>query len=279
MNSERNDREVPKGVLERYLLGELPEGELAQIRDVLAADGALRERLAALEQSNQEILVAYPADQMGRAISERLADEEAKVTQVYFPTGWAFAAAAVILLAAVLAWRPEPVRDMIAYLKTPSEQTPTRDAWDLDGLEVVRIKGATRLVLYRKTETGNELLHNGAVARQGDLIQILYHAAGQKYGAILSTDGRGSVTTHLPAVGTQAALLEDVKNEAVSLEFAYELDDAPHWERFYFITADSAFDLKPLLDEAYRVAKEGGDSLRVSESFKQFILTLKKEAM
>ena len=37
--------------------------------------------------------------------------------------------------------------------------------------------------------------------------------------------------------------------------------------------------LQPLLDEAYRVVKEGGNSLGVSESFKQFVFILKKEAM
>lgn len=260
MNFERNDREVPDGVLERYLLGELPEGELAQIRDALAADGALRERLEMLEQSNREILEVYPADQMSRAIERRMVEQEDVVSTnvIFFPTGWA--AAAVILLAGMLAWRPEPVRDLIAYFKNQPAPVwevedlelvaPTPDDWNPDGLEVVRIKGATRLVLYRKTETGSELLHNGAVARQGDLIQILYHAAGQKYGAILSTDGRESVTMHLPPVGTQAALLDDVKNEAVSLGFAYELDDAPHWERFLLrpvrLLISSLFWAKPI---------------------------------
>ena len=51
------------------------------------------------------------------------------------------------------------------------------------------------------------------------------------YGAIISVDGRGAFTQHLPLKGEFAVPL--VARD--TLDFAYELDDAPHWERFYKI--------------------------------------------
>ena len=45
---------------------------------------------------------------------------------------------------------------------------------------------------------GSEELQRGAVVRQGDEIRVGYRASGRAYGAILSIDGRGNLTQHLP---------------------------------------------------------------------------------
>ena len=74
----------------------------------------------------------------------------------------------------------------------------------------------------------------GTLARSGDLVQIAYRSDGLAYGAIFSVDGRGAVTRHLPAAGEQAVPL--AKRD--TLDFAYELDDAPRWERFYLVASD-----------------------------------------
>jgi len=54
---------------------------------------------------------------------------------------------------------------------------------------------------------GSEPLKDGAAARAGDLIRIGYRAAGERWGVIVSVDGRGVVTQHLPRDGAQAARL------------------------------------------------------------------------
>jgi hypothetical protein len=58
----------------------------------------------------------------------------------------------------------------------------------------------------------------------------------------------------------------------VSLDFSYELDNAPKWERFYFITSKTAFDLRPIQN----AFKSGTDSLQLNTPLKQFVFTLHK---
>ena len=71
---------------------------------------------------------------------------------------------------------------------------------------------------------------------------------------IVSVDGRGVVTQHLPRDGAQAARLS-AESQAL-LDVAYELDDAPRWERFYFVAGSAPFDTAPVI-EAARTAASG----------------------
>jgi hypothetical protein len=106
--------------------------------------------------------------------------------------------------------------------------------------------------LYRQTAAGSETLADGAVAHTGDVIRVGYRAAGRTHGVIVSIDGRGAVTMHLPTDGDRAAALD--RGATVLLDHAYELDDAPRWERFYFITGATPFSVAPVLDAARRAA-------------------------
>ena len=65
-------RRIPDIKLEQYLLGELPANEMAETKRILEGDEEARGRLAALEQSNREILEQYPADVASRRIQSRL---------------------------------------------------------------------------------------------------------------------------------------------------------------------------------------------------------------
>ena len=106
-------------------------------------------------------------------------------------------------------------------------------------------------------------------------------AAGSTWGLILSVDGRGTVTLHLPREGTRAARLS--AESQVLLDLAYELDDAPRWERFYFVTGSAPFDTAPVVDAARRAAASGDAgpppalalSLNVTQSS---VLLIKKDA-
>jgi hypothetical protein len=142
----------------------------------------------------------------------------------------------------------------------------------------VRIKGLDpQITLFRKSGSGSERLADGALARRGDVVRLGYQAAGRPYGAILSIDGRGVVTRHLPRQGERAVALRG--GGTVLLDEAYELDDAPRRERFYFVTAVSAFDLAPLLEIARRAggAPDGPPpSLPLPSRFDQVTLSLEK---
>ena len=103
----------------------------------------------------------------------------------------------------------------------------------------------------------------------------MYQAAGRKYGVILSADGRGRVTLYLPGEGKQAARLI---TDPLSLDFAYRLDDAPKWERFYFVASDAPFEVESVMVAARLMVARGSDSLNVAGHFYQSTFTFKKES-
>lgn len=179
------------------------------------------------------------------------------VELLYQKYGPRLALAAVVLLAVVFS----------IYL--PGPEVPP--AWDQKGIDGIRLKGVKPdLLLYRKRASEVEQLADSSVAYTGDLIQIFYRAAGKPFGVIVSVDGRGTVTQHLPASGARAVRL--VQGDPVPLDYSYELDDAPKWERFYFLTADMSFDVR----DVAQAAKDGPDSLRVGREIEQFAITLYK---
>jgi len=141
-----------------------------------------------------------------------------------------------------------------------------------------RTKGRPSLTIYRQTAQGSETIADGSVTHSGDVVRIGYKAAGRAFGMILSIDGRGVVTQHLPTSGERAATLQ--RNGVILLDTAYELDDAPRWERFYFITGDAPFDAAAVLEAARRVGGHVSPlppSLVVPRTLEQSTLTLQKE--
>jgi hypothetical protein len=250
MNEKRTS--VSDYKLERYLLGELPQEEMETVRRRLEEDGEVRERLKRLERSNRELQEKYPAEWMGRQI--RMRAEGAAMATSARAFSWRLWAMPVVV--ATL---------LVAVLPMLFEQPETR----IKGLE-------PHLKLFLKTSEGSETLADSSEVREGDLIQIVYLAAEQSYGTIFSVDGRGEVTQHLPGRGKLAGRLKTVG--ADTLDFSYELDDAPRWERFYFVTADSVFDLGPVEREIARLAMEEGGTLRLPGEFKQHLFTLFKGA-
>ncbi|MCA9726202.1 MAG: hypothetical protein R3E12_02455 [Candidatus Eisenbacteria bacterium] len=228
--------EIPGWKCERFLLGELDEAEMKRIRDRASRDERLRERLHQLELSNREILAAYPPRQSSRQVRDRLrrAESEGRPStgggtrfvlrtllspKTLIPIG---AVAATVLALLLL---PHP---------NPTEGPPLP--------EVTRIKGpAAELHLYRKTAESSEELTDGAAAAEHDMVLLEYRTSAPAFGVILSLDGRGTVTHHLPEEGSVAIALE--QGGGHFLEHAYELDDAPRWEVFFLVTAPSPFPL------------------------------------
>jgi hypothetical protein len=141
-----------------------------------------------------------------------------------------------------------------------------------------RVKGLRpHLGAFRQTPAGVVPLVEGALAREGDLVQLTYQAAGRPFGVILSIDGRGAVTVHHPRDGRQAARL--VPGQEVRLSSAYRLDDAPGWERFVLVTAEVPFDVAPVVDAARQAASGASatEPLALPSSLEQSSFTLSKD--
>jgi hypothetical protein len=238
--------QVPDLLLERYRLGEMSPPEIEELRRRLAADEGLRARLRALDDSDREINHRYPPGWMAARIRQRLRTDSHPAPIVRRRLTWRLpvSAGAAAVLVMVVGWQVLGPRDLEPG-RRPSNTAESG----------VRLKGDS-LVLFRKTAEGSEVLGDGALARAGDQIRIGYRAARRSYGMILSIDGRGVVTRHFPRQGRRAALL--TATGLVLLDHAFELDDAPRWERFYLVSSREAFEVAPVLEAARTVAASAG---------------------
>ena len=243
-------RRYPDLLLERYRLHELPASDYAAIERDMAASPSLRARIEALSASDAEIHEQYgPAAFLRPAVPQR----RRQWARQFLLAG--SLAAGAIALVATLPGLP---------MTMPSTERSKGSAADRPALAV-----------YRWTAAGSERLADGDIARPGDLLRVGYASAGRSYGVILSIDGKGAVTMHLPPAGDVAALLG--QDKLVLLDTAYELDDAPRIERFYLITAARAFKVAPVLAAA-RDAGSSPGTLSLPAGLDQVSFAVQKEA-
>ncbi|HAK45958.1 MAG TPA: hypothetical protein DCO79_08590 [Spirochaeta sp.] len=264
-------------LLEKYRLGEITEEEMRMLEEAYADRNELENEIEKLEASDAEILEMYKPADFARSIEARLPEIEKaddKGSNVHaFPLFKALrysAIAAAAVLVIVLGFT----------FNTPATNTGNLVEAS-QGLATERIKGLKpSLKIYRRTGDAAEILANRDAAAEKDLLQIEYIAGSFKYGVIFSIDGRGTVTLHFPTYSGVAAELDN--NGAILLPYAYELDDAPDFERFFFITGGSGFDVDEVLDAAYELASRGKSArrefLEISDSYYQATILLKKGA-
>ncbi len=246
----RTDR-VPDWLLERLAAGELPRAQADELRATLRAQGE-EDRLAELATSNAEILAALPADRVVREV-ERRVFRTVKSRRPLFAFTMA-AATCAAGLAVFIAARDHGGGHVGGPVVDNGPQ------------ETIGIRG-DKLVIHRKTNTGSELVEDGAFVRRGDTLQLSYQAEGKRFGVVASVDGRGTVTLHLPETPGPAATLE---RGTRNLAHAYELDDSPGFEFFVFVTSDARFDTTAVVSALTRGQPYPAGS-------KVFTITLTKE--
>ena len=225
--------------LERYHLNELPRSWERDIEKT-----SLKEELRELEKSDSEILSQYPAREMAEVIRTRAGiPRKNRETPFLSKSGnrirpFLIPAAAMILFGLLL-----PV---ILFRNSGKDLQQ----------EITRVKGTgdAELVIYREQDGKSEILTENATAETSDLIQLVYRCTPETYGVIISLDGRGVVTRHLPEREEYAVLLETGGNRF--LPYSYELDDAPGFETFYLLTSEKPFPLEPALTVIASAARE-----------------------
>lgn len=214
-------KSIPPLLVEQAALGELCAASLASYRARFGP--AFDEAVQRLVEQNE----AWSKDASNERTLEQIRARIPKVVKPRPKRRWGALCAVTCACAALF------------VVLRPGQDDPVRtkpQAKLLQEPPTFRLKGlAPHLTLHRKTDNGKEQLSPGRIARQGDLIQLSYVAAGASHGVVVSVDGRGQATLHFPAKATAAPSLES--GGAVPLTQAYELDDAPHFERFFFVTA------------------------------------------
>jgi hypothetical protein len=249
--------------LERFRLAELPVAEMQAVARAAAQNEAVRARLEDLDRDSAAILEELPPRIMGASIRARLkANGRAAVP---LAPSWYRGVAAALTLAVVAG--------ALLCLQPASATLRHRRA----AFEETRLKGLRPLLfVFRQTETGAEALGPGGRAAEDDVVQLVYQAAGYRYGAIVSLDGRGVTTRHLPTSGKRASELN--QGAPMALPAAYRLDDAPLFEVFYLVTADRPFDVSLVEAAARKVGRTGRpvERLPLGASFAQHSLVIRK---
>jgi hypothetical protein len=263
---------VKRWELERYLLGELPLARMDEIKNLLEKDSALREELTVLERSNEEILKQFTPEAVVPQIKARHEILRKKTLMGPVLIKRLLYATPVLATALVV---------LFIIFQNPGGRTPQ----ETQGLQGTRIKGTETIdvskpyiLVHRKINDTVELLESGDHANEGDLLQIAYVSVGTPYGVILSIDGRGVVTLHYPESEDKEAILD--LDKKTLLPSSYELDDAPGFERFFFITSNSEIDVRAILNSARILAKTSQTSdqeeLDLPDTLNQYSLLVKK---
>lgn len=274
------DRGTDRGAafwLERVALGELEldaEGLTAHGLDRADAEARL-ERLRAedaefrraLDGSGRLAEIGARLDALAR---ESLVDEAAGLVSLdrarearrrRWTAGVALAATVLLAVGAARWWRGrenggEPV---VALAEAPHAGTGEAETTTGGGVEVghERIKGTTELSIRARDDEGERELEPGDHANSGDLLQLAYRAGEARSGVIVSIDGAGSSTLHFPSELDGSTRLSP--RGRVSLPYAFELDDAPNYERFFFVHSrgDADIDAAVVYAAAEKLAASG----------------------
>lgn len=225
---------LPDWLVERVALDEVPSASKTRVDAADANEVAAR--VAELRAEDAAELAAYPPGPAIAQIERRARREVASRRR-----RWMFAGGlAVTAAAAAVLWIG------VRRHETEPEARPVVD------LGSERVKGNTRLLVFRLAGDRVEQLEQDTFVKAGDVLQLRYNAAGKHYGMIASIDGAGAVTLHFPA--NEDARTE-LQSRTTSLPNAYALDDAPRFERFFFITANEPIDVHANLEVLRELAK------------------------
>lgn len=252
---------IPDRLVERVHLGEASEAERARV----LADPDARARLEALPAADAAFFEAHPTDATLAEVQRRARVAAAREEAAGASRGWT---AGVILLGPVLAV-------LLALVLGPRIAPPGEATEPV--VEPTRAKGlAARLRVYQQTVEGPRRLAPGHVLLKGDVLQVAYVSGDAAHGVIVSIDGRGAVTRHFPAEPGGPTALASGEHP---LPEAYELDDAPDFERFFLVTAQDPLDPAVVTAAAEALARSGKarqDPLALPDGWQQTSLLVRK---
>lgn len=215
--------------LERYLLGELPEVEMAALRKREAEDELFAARVKMMREEGERFLAENPFS----ALEDKLENDQRSVERSL----WLRVAAVLVVAFGIFS---VVVLNRQTEIVNESSATSGMDVAMADVDNGTRIKGMTAgLEVWKKMGDSAVQMVNLGEAREGDEIQLRYRVPQKCFGMLFSMDGNGTVTMHM-GEGNRAVELEPGK--MTTLPFAYKLDNAPKFEKFFLLTSGEMFE-------------------------------------
>ena len=246
---------IPDWKLERFLTGDLPENEMNKLRELEASDEVFANRVRMLREDNKAILNKLPFETLAAKIdavdagtvteTAGAANLDAAENAPRF-TLVKFAAAAVLVLAvALVAFFAQS--ETVVTGNDVAGNDVARNAQGVQQTQIAlaetqsdtRIKGMdARMEVWKKTPAGIVQLNDLDEVSEGDEIQLRYAVPEKCFGLLFSMDGNGALTLHM---GNGEKSVELAPGKMNSLPFAYKLDNAPYFEKFFFVTSSNEF--------------------------------------
>ena len=237
---------IPDWKLERFLTGDLPENEMNKLRELEASDEVFANRVRMLREDNKAILNKLPFETLaGKLAAVDAANLDAAKNAPRF-TLVKFAAAAVLVLAVSLVAFFAQSETVVTGNDVAGNDV-ARNAQGVQQTQVAlaetqsdtRIKGMdARMEVWKKTPAGIVQLNDFDEVSEGDEIQLRYAVPEKCFGLLFSMDGNGALTLHM---GNGEKSVELAPGKMNSLPFAYKLDNAPYFEKFFFVTSSNEF--------------------------------------
>ncbi len=235
---------VPEFMVERLAKGEFAPDVAAEVRIGLGDNADAR--LQAIATDDAATLAALPPAEVAAEVRRRLAIGDRRSASS--AGRWWIPSLALAATAAIAWFASRPT--------SPGVGVSVHDdgvAVRVDG-EQIRTKGDPQLAIDQVSGAGTRRLRDGDEVATGDRLQVRYRAAGRTSGVIVSIDGAGATTLHFP--GHRDASPQLRPGDLVALDHSYELDDAPGFERFFFVTvpADEVLDIDTVVRAAETLA-------------------------
>jgi hypothetical protein len=233
--------------LERYLLGELPEKEMREFQERELSDEIFAARVAEMRLQGKRFVAENPFEALEAKMDE--ADEAANDNGNVISGVWLKVAAALVIALGVFS--------MVILNRDVSTYDSNATSMEVAMADVdngTRIKGMqASLEVWKKTGDSAVQMVNLGNAYEGDEIQLRYRVPQKCFGMLISMDGNGTVTMHM-GEGNSAIELEPGK--MTTLPFAYKLDNAPKFEKFFLLTSQNSFAIN--VDDFDKSLKQAG---------------------
>jgi hypothetical protein len=271
-------------ILERYILEELPSDIQEQLTLKLEVDKELEKRLQKILNSNNEILENLSPEEVKIEVYRRFENLSKKNYRKKIKKNLFLSLApAFVMVLLIITFLPiyQNITHEDIHKTFIEKDENINIAWSNEKKHLnnnVRQKGLRPyLLFFKKDKNKNIKLKDDALLKGGNSIQVKYISGNKKYGVIFSIDGNGVITLHFPEDKNKIGILE---KKETALKLAFQLDNAPHFEKFFFITSNEKIDIDFIIKKAKGLdlspEKVKDQNLQMSNKFEQFTFVIRK---